>query len=167
MRRLAIAAGIAALLSAGCTAPTEIATLRGETGTPGDPLTVTRLRSEPYSFAYYSGMKDSARVVVRTPEEWAQVWSAVGGSQPLPQVDFGHEVVVAAALGTRNTGGYSIYVDGAYQREGYVEVLIHKVSPGSRCATTQALTQPVDLARIAVAGQPVQFSERGSVHDCG
>jgi len=172
MRRLAIAAGIAALLSAGCTAaPTEIATLRNETGAPGDPVTVTRLRSEPYSFAYYSGMKDPAQVVVRTQAEWAQVWSAVwGGSSPvppLPQVDFEREVVVAAALGTRATGGFSIFVDGAYQREGFVEVVIHKVSPGSRCATTQALTQPVDLARIAIAGQPVQFSERASVHDCG
>ncbi|MFL5539832.1 MAG: protease complex subunit PrcB family protein [Longimicrobiaceae bacterium] len=166
MRRFAIA-GIAALLSAGCSAPTEIATLRSDAGAPGDPLTVTRLRSEPYSFTYYSGMQDSSRVVVRSQAEWAQVWSAVGGSQPLPQVDFAHEIVVAAALGTRPTGGYSILVDGAYQREGYVEVLVHKVSPGARCGTTQALTQPVDLARIAAAGQPVQFRERSSVHDCG
>ena len=66
MRRLAFAAGIGALLSAGCSAPTEIATPRNDTGAPGDPLTVTRLRGEPYSFAYYSGMTDSVRAVMRS-----------------------------------------------------------------------------------------------------
>ena len=172
MRRLVIAlAGIAALLGAGCSGPTEIATVRRETGAPGDPLTLTRLRSEPYSFSYYSGMKDPAQVVVRTPAEWAQVWSAVwGGSSPvppLPQVDFERETVVAAALGMRATGGFSIYVESAHQRDGYVEVVVHKVSPGSQCVTTQAVTYPVDLARISTAGQPVQFRERSSVRDCG
>jgi PrcB C-terminal len=173
MHRLFSTVAVAALLSAACsTAPTEIATLRNETGTPeGDALPVTRLRAEPYSFAYYSGMMDSVRLAVRDAGQWQQVWSAIEhGSSPgtaAPQVDFTREMVLVAALGTRNSGGFSIYVDSAYQRSDHVEVVIRKVSPGKQCGVTGALTQPVDLARIPASTQPVRFRERSLVHDCG
>jgi hypothetical protein len=173
MHRLLSAVAAAALLGVACsTAPTEIATLRNETGaTEGDVLPVTRLHAEPYSFAYYSGMTDSVRLAVRDPGQWQQVWSAIEhGSSPAtaaPQVDFAREMVLVAALGTRNSGGFSIYVDSAYQRSDHVEVVVRKVSPGKQCGVTGALTQPVDLARIPATSLPVRFRERSVAHDCG
>jgi hypothetical protein len=83
-----------------------------------------------------------------------------------PQIDFGREMVAVAALGQRPSGGFSIYVDSAYQRVGYVQVVVRKVVPGGRCVVTGALTQPVDLAGISAVNQPVQFRERSSVDDC-
>jgi len=171
MRHPVFTAAVLALLSAGCAAPTEIATLRNESGTPGgEVLTVTRLRAEPYSFTYHGGMTDSARVTVRDAGDWRQLWNAVWAGTspvpPLPQVDFTSEMVVAAALGSRATGGFSIYVDSAYRHDDHVEVVIRKESPGAHCATTQAFTHPVDLARIPATGLPVTFRERGTVHDC-
>jgi hypothetical protein len=171
MLRLPSVAALVALL-AGCAAPTEIATLRSETGAPeGTVLPVTRLRAEPYSFAYYSGMTDSVRLAIRDVAEWRQAWTALerGSSpeRPLPEIDFTREMVTVAALGTRYSGGFSIYVDSAYQHADHVEVVIRKVSPGKQCVVTGALTQPVDIARLPATTLPVRFRERATVHDCG
>lgn len=172
MLRLLSAAALVALLGAGCAGPTEIATLRSETGTPEEnALPVVRLRAEPYSFAYYSGLTDSVRLTIRDVGEWQQVWTALGrGSSPespLPEIDFTREMVTVAALGTRYSGGFSIYVDSAYLRSDHVEVVIRKVSPGRQCGVTGALTQPVDIARLPASTLPVRFRERSTVHDCG
>ncbi|HEX8243327.1 MAG TPA: protease complex subunit PrcB family protein [Longimicrobium sp.] len=171
MRRLLFVVGAAAVLGYGCSAPTASSGPRDQrSAASATALPVNRLRAEPYSFAYYSGMADSARVTVRDAGAWRQAWSAVWrGSSPvpaLPQIDFGQEMVVVVALGTRNSGGYSILVDSAYQYGDRVEVVVRKESPGSRCFTTAALTQPVDIARIPASTLPVRFRERSFVHDC-
>lgn len=171
MRRLISA--FALLATAGCAAPTggaDAPPLSNETPAGGEPIPITRLRAEPYSFAYNSGLADSARLAVRSQAEWQQAWSALWRNAspvpPPPSMDFGREVVVVAALGQRNSGGYGIYVDSAYQRAGHVEVVVRKVSPGAGCVTTAALTEPVDVAVIPVTGQPLQFRERATVHAC-
>lgn len=171
MRRLISA--IALLAAAGCgqaTGATDAPPLSNETTGGAEPITITRLRAGPYAFAYNSGIADSARLTVRSQAEWLQAWSALWRNTspvpPPPPMNFGREVVVVAALGQRSSGGYSIYVDSAYQRAGHVEVVVRKVSPGAGCVTTAALTEPVDVAVIPVTGQPLQFRERATVHEC-
>ncbi|HET7464498.1 MAG TPA: protease complex subunit PrcB family protein [Longimicrobium sp.] len=136
----------------------------------GTLLPVTRLRAEPYSLTYNSGLTDSARVVVTDARQWAQVWSAIWRNhspEPArPEVDFTNEQLVVAALGERNSGGYGIIVESAAQHPDYVEVVVRTVSPGVRCGTTAALTQPVDVARIPAGTLPVRFRDRGSVNEC-
>lgn len=171
MRRLLRAVAIAAALGYGCSAPTG--TDAGPDGSKSGTRTVLpvdRLRAEPYPFAFYSGIEDSVRVAVRDAGGWQQAWSAVWrGSTPvppLPQVDFQQEMVVVAALGSRPSGGYSILVDSAYRHGDHIEVVVQKQSPGARCITTAALTQPVDVARIPASTLPVRFRERSHVDDC-
>lgn len=171
MRRLIPA--IALLATAACASPTggtDGPPLANQTPDGQGPITITRLRAEPYSFAYNSGLTASARLTVRSQAEWQEVWATLWRTtSPVPPpapMNFGREVVVVAALGQRNSGGYSIYVDSAYQRAGHVEVVIRKVSPGAKCATTAALTEPVDVAVIPVTGQPLEFREVATVHEC-
>lgn len=171
MRRLIPA--IALLVTAACASPTgrtDGPPLSNQTPEGQEPITITRLRAEPYSFAYNSGLTESARRTVRSQAEWQQAWSTLWRTtSPVPPpapMNFGREVVVVAALGQRNSGGYGIYVDSAYQRAGHVEVVIRKVSPGAGCVTTAALTEPVDVAVIPVTGQPLEFRERATVHEC-
>ena len=133
-------------------------------------LPLTRLRAEPYALTFSSGMTDSARIVVRDAETWRQVWSRIwrnhSPGHALPAIDFSREMVVVAALSGRPTGGYNILVESAYQRADHVEVVIRKTSPGRNCGTTQALTEPVDAARIPATTQPVRFRESHSFHQC-
>jgi hypothetical protein len=136
----------------------------------GDVIPVTRLRVEPYTFTYNSGLTDSARIVVQDANTWAATWTAIWSRhspQPaLPTIDFSQEMLVVAALGTRSSGGYGIFVDSAYQRADHIEVVIRKVSPGSRCIVTAALSAPVDVARLPRSSQPVRYRERSVVRNC-
>jgi hypothetical protein len=133
-------------------------------GQPGEPLSIVRLGTDAASFTYYSGLKETQRVIVRDRATWQAVWSSIWKMQspepPLPDIDFTREMVVVAALGERPTGGYGIFVDAASEGPSGVTVRVRSISPSGACMTTQALTQPVDIARMPRRSGPVAFEER-------
>lgn len=135
-----------------------------------EPLTLVRLRSEPYSFAFNSGLTEPQRLVIRDAAAWEQVWNAIyrhHSSPPArPAIDFQREMVIVAALGERPTGGFSILVETATETTAGVTIGIRSVSPGSRCAVTLAITQPVDIARVTRRNGIVTFAETTQVIDC-
>lgn len=136
---------------------------------PGASIPVVRLRSDPYPFAFYSGLDKPDRIVIRDPVTWQIVWKKVwfGDSEvpPAPAVDFSSEMIVVAALGARSTGGYGILIDGANEVvNGGINVAIRSFSP-LNCIVTEAFTQPVDIARLPIRGK-VEFTDRSEVHKC-
>jgi hypothetical protein len=138
----------------------------------GTSLPIVRLRSEPYSFTFYSGLDKRARLVVRDPVTWRAIWNQIYLRQspvpPLPQVDFSRDMIVVAALGTRSTGGYSILLVGASEAANNgVAVIVNSSSPGSKCIVTEAFTQPVDIARLPLRDGAVSFVDQSHVSDCG
>ena len=139
---------------------------------PGASLTIVRLRSEPYSFEFYSGLDKPARLVVRDPATWQAIWNQIYLRQtpvpPLPRIDFSHDMILVAALGSRSTGGFSILLGEASEaaNDG-VTVIVDSSSPGSNCIVTEAFTQPVDIARLPLRDGAVSFVERSHVSDCG
>lgn len=158
------------LLASRCSPALEPDASRSAGETAGTAIPIVRLRAEPYSFTSHSGMQDPAWVVVRSAGAWNQLWSQIwrghSPTPPLAAVDFSREMLVVAALGRRSSGGHSIFVDSAYQRSEHIEVVVRKVSPGSQCMVTGALTEPVDIARLPASTQPVRFRERSVVHNC-
>jgi hypothetical protein len=144
-------------------------TIDGPEG-PGMPVSVTRLRAEPYSFTDYSGLKAAERLVIRDEATWRATWAAIGRNStpvpPPPAIDFEREMLVVAALGERSTGGYNIIVESASATGEALTVRIHSTAPGSSCLTTQAQTQPVDIARLPRMQGPVTFVDEASVSDC-
>lgn len=178
MHRLALSAVAlaASLATSACCSSTSGSCTPSDAGVDGSKssaatvLPVTRLRAEPYPLTWNSGIAVSARQVVTDANTWGQVWGAIWQNhspQPaVPQIDFASERLVLAALGTRNSGGYSIVVDSAYQHADHVEVVVHTTSPGTTCVTTAAITQPVDVARIPASSLPVRYRERATVVVC-
>jgi hypothetical protein len=141
------------------------------TEAPGASLPIVRLRSEPYSFTFYSGLDRPARLVVRDAVTWRAVWNQIYLRQsplpPLPAVDFSRDMIVVVALGSRSTGGYSILVGGASEAANNgVAVTVDSSSPGSNCVVTEAFTQPVDIARVPLRDGTVRFVERSHVSNC-
>lgn len=134
------------------------------------PVTITRLRAEPYSFAYNSGYTNAARVVARDAEAWRLAWERIHArTSPVPDLpafDPAEEQMVVVALGQRNSGGYSILVDSARAAGGQVEVFVTSIAPGPACGTTAALSEPVDVARMPRSALPVVFRERAITSDC-
>ena len=139
---------------------------------PSGPLVpMTRLRAEPYSFTYYSGIKTFERLVVRDAAAWQTVWTQIhAGSTPVtppPTVDFSREMIVVAAMGEYSTGGYSILLERATEdRTGGIAISVLSTSPGSNCGVTLAFSAPVDIARLPLHAGPVRFFERSETTAC-
>ncbi len=133
-------------------------------------MPITRLSAEPSSFVYFSGLDDSLRLVIRDAETWQNTWERMHRSQrpqpPLPEVDFEHEMLIVAALGSRPSGGYSILVEAAHEHPSHLVATIRKTSPGIRCFVTGTATQPVDVACLARSEKPVHFREIHAVDEC-
>lgn len=93
-----------------------------------------------------SAILDRRRLVIRDAETWAAFWSDFVGLRepkpPAPDVDFGARMVIAATMGERSSGGYSIGVPEVAEMEGLLYALVREVAPGIECAVTTALTAP-------------------------
>jgi len=119
---------------------------------------------------YYSGLVNGTDLVIADSQSWATTWAqlirGVGPPPALPAVDFRTERVVLVALGQRSTGGYDIRIDSVVQFQRGSVTYVTATSPGNRCVTTQALTQPVDVMRVPQELEPMAFQRQAVVRDC-
>ena len=156
-------ASLLTVLALGCSSSLDAPTAH-------TPVTVTRLRSEALSFTYASQIRQPERLVIRDHtawlDAWASMWPAFAPIPAPPNVDFDSEMIVFVALGERPTGGYSILVDSAGANAQGVTVWIGTSAPGAHCVTTQAFTQPVDIARLPRLDATVHFVETSRIADC-
>ena len=117
-----------------------------------------------------SGLTEAERIVVRDSASWAALWPRIVGTHSPrprpPRVDFASEMVIVASMGVRSSGGYLVAIDSIVARDDTLRVLVREQSPGPRCGTTAALTEPVAIARIARSDLPVHFTTRNVVRDC-
>ncbi len=164
--------GVALVLGlAACRSPGDPAAHTSLTSSSAASLALTRLRSDSIAFAVYSGITSPTDLVVRDSAGWSTLWQLVHANQdpvpPLPAIDFTREMILAVGLGTRSTGGYNVLLTAASEDSAGVNVQVVETSPGADCITTQALSQPVDLARAPRRDAPVRFSINRQVRDCG
>jgi hypothetical protein len=135
------------------------------------PIPVARFRSDSSGFSAFSGLRDSVRLIIRDDVGWREVWRRIHSpfipAPPVPPIDFAREMIVLASLGTRPSSGYDIIIQTAQRDAAGIEVLLRRSNPGPGCAVAAVVTQPVDLARIAVSDLPVRFAERITTATCG
>lgn len=128
---------------------------------PTPNIPVTRLSDNTGSFAYTTGYTQATSLVIRNDADLASAWATIyrGNSEapPLPAVDFTKEMVVGVAAGTEPTGGYQVVITGAREVNGGVAVNATVTKPGPSCAVTDAVTEPVDLARMPATPGSVSF----------
>ncbi len=135
----------------------------------GQAVSIARF-GEGTPYTYYSGVRDSMRVVIRDSTDWRRYWAAINGPMrpppPLPEVDFARSVVVVAAMGQRSSGGYSITLDSAYRTRQALRIVVVRRLPGSGCVLTATRTAPVDVGRVEDVPDSVVFIERSEVEGC-
>ena len=136
----------------------------------GGRIAVTRLRTDPQSFMYFSQVRQPARLIVHDAAAWRGAWATLwpnGAPIPAPpEIDFTREMVVMAALGERPSSGYTILVDSATLSNKSLTIWIGTIRPGPHCGTATVLTQPVDVARLPRIDATVRFEEVPSIRDC-
>ncbi|MCC6348335.1 MAG: protease complex subunit PrcB family protein [Candidatus Eisenbacteria bacterium] len=146
----------------------------GDGTRPGAPILVTRITPDAPRATYHSALHEPLRTACFDEAGFAELWNrafADRGTVPAPPaVDFAREFVVVAALGERSSGGYAIEISGALLENGAVVVGVLSTSPGKNCPVTLALTQPLDIVRLARPNDgplPVRFEEKSVITSCG
>jgi hypothetical protein len=99
------------------------------------------------------------QLTVRTPADWAALWQPQASNHPLPDVDFGREMVVGVFLGTRNSAGYSVEIVGAEIQQGALIVRYRESTPPPGAITAQVITSPYHLVAVPQHDGVVRFEK--------
>lgn len=121
---------------------------------------------------YSSGISEPTRRLIDSSSEWETFWRRINETRrPPPEpptIDFDESVVVAAAMGGRPTGGYTIGIQAVARSGDTLYAEIRERSPGEGCGVTLATTQPVQAVRAPVSDVSVLVTvERDTTHHCG
>ena len=118
-----------------------------------------------------SAIRDRRRVVIRDESSWAAYWNDFHANiVPMPDppsVDFSTKMVVAAAMGTRPSGGYSVSVSAVYQQDGTLFFRIREASPAPTCLNAAVVTAPAVGVLADRWDGPVEFVEESATNSCG
>jgi hypothetical protein len=118
---------------------------------PRDGNTVTILRqasstTSPIMTRKFAALTDEAT--------WKALWSKDGA--PVA-VDFTKEMVLLAATGQHNTGGFNIAITEVRETDQRITAFVTETSPGVDMMTIDMLTQPYTVAVITKSEKPVYF----------
>jgi hypothetical protein len=153
-----------------------VAACGGKPGAPGltpsrAPIAHGQIIDGPGDQIINSGFDTPANLLITDAAHWQSVWEKLhAGQTPIPSppaVDFAQEAVVLVAIGQQPNGGHSVQIDSV-NRAGSDSILVratHRI-PGPGCSTTQALVEPVDLARIPRPSGPVGFVIQVATYSC-
>jgi hypothetical protein len=94
----------------------------------------------------HSGVKDQEYHDLHNVKDfqtwWNKAYSTYSEVPPLPKVDFTKNMVIAAFMGEKSHGGYSMRVEDIQQTPDAYNVNISISIPGQGCRTTQDTVQP-------------------------
>lgn len=77
----------------------------------------------------------------------------------LPDIDFSKEMVVVVGRGTQQSSSYGIFVDGACEVDGQVEVFVNNVDASCIPSIGPPMGAPADAVRLPRIDLPVVFRE--------
>ena len=107
-----------------------------------------------YVHTYLSGR--IGQYVIRDSETWKNIWLRVRDSE-IPIVDFEKKMVLAAFLGVRSTGGYSVKIEGIGKRKNKIVVAVREAKPPKNAMVIQAITSPYHIKVVDRSALPVEF----------
>lgn len=136
-----------------------------------DGVELRRFHERTQQYLQLAGdLREPVNLVVREPEQWTGMWRRITVNQgelpPPPEVDFGREMLLIAAMGTQPSGGYRIRIERVLDNGDALEAHVVRISPGPGCGAIAALTHPVDIVRVGASPRPVHWLVRDEVSDC-
>ncbi len=158
----AIVVGLAALGAWACSSDVS--------GPPPEAVLLPATEVDTLARMQYSGAGERVRVIFTDQETFAAYWDLVHSnlhpSPAAPTLDFETSMVIAAAMGSRATGGYTIAIEAVHRSGDDLYVSVTETSPGRNCMLTQAFTAPVMMVRVPRVKRAVHFLEETRVRDC-
>jgi len=133
----------------------------------------SNLKSIPFESLdkqYFSGQDQKTNLQITNQQDWQTLWQTINSFQsPMPQlphVDFSKEMVIAAFAGQFPNGGHSIEITQLKANDQIIQVSILTTSPGRKCGTTTAITQPYHLIKTALSQKKIEYLETTTVDNC-
>ena len=123
-------------------------------------LAVAQEKGEPVPFTVLSkgttnGFADPVEKVIPSKKEWTAAWPR----HPVPEIDFGKDVVLVVAFGTKPSSGYSIEITRVEKSAGEIRVVVRRTVPPKGSAQLTVITYPFVVARMAKPDCKVVFVE--------
>ena len=111
----------------------------------------------------FSGVKEARHEVIRDADVWEKFWKqhSVAGSsaEKIPAVDFAREMVIAATMGAKRTGGYTIEIVRVEPAGKSLQIFVKQTSPPPGALTIQALTAPFHFVAVPKSDLKPEFVE--------
>jgi hypothetical protein len=104
--------------------------------------------------------------VIRDRLQFSDFWKRAAifaipgvGFPPMPEIDFSKEMLVAVVMGNKPTPGYWMFIDGACERDGRLEVFVTSVDPTACPAQVEGRSAAADVVVLPRTDLPVVFRE--------
>ena len=114
----------------------------------------------------HSGFTERKNYHYSDEAEFEKVWSQAHPDDPMPDVDFETEAVIALFSGERPSGGHSIRVERVVDSEDTETVYIVRSEPAPDCAVTLAITTPFAFVKVPMTDRILKSVERVEVVAC-
>ncbi|HTG94293.1 MAG TPA: protease complex subunit PrcB family protein [Pyrinomonadaceae bacterium] len=129
------------------------------------PLRFGGTREPPRPWVHSFPSDKPLRLVIHSRDEFSDFWKRLtapvppgGWVPPLPEIDFSKDMIVVSAMGSRPSSGYLIFIDGACEVDGQVEVFVSSVEDGCG-AELGIVTYPADAVRLPRSDLPIVFRD--------
>ncbi len=121
-----------------------------------------RIEVVPLFHAETSGYRQEGHQVIADVEAWRQFWSLHTANrlppEPLPEVDFAHQVVLVASRGEKPTSGYDVGIVSVDPTPDQgLKVRIRHGSPAPEAILAHAITAPITAVKVTRPRGRVEF----------
>jgi hypothetical protein len=110
------------------------------------------------------------RTVIGDAATWTGFWASLkpdpNANGAPPAVDFGRDMVIAAAMPVQPSGGFRIAIESVTELSDRLEVQVAEYSPARDCALPGVITRPFDVVQLPRRDKRVTFVERAVVTSC-
>ncbi len=108
--------------------------------------------------------------VIRDPASldalWRQHTTVMSPPPPLPHIDFERDMVIAAFLGQKASGGVELQISKLDNVGGALTAHLSLTNPGKDCIVTQAFSQPYHIVVTPRHEQVIRFQVNTLTTDC-
>jgi VWFA-related protein len=126
---------------------------------PPEETASTAPQMVPVAHGPLSNRAEAGEVVMRSKEEWEDLWRSLPTRQNAPSVAFDETMMVGVFVGNRPTAGYRIEVAGVRVDGDTLVVSWREVSPGPEAVVNQTVTTPFAVAAVTRHDGPVRFEK--------
>ena len=110
-------------------------------------------------------------LIINNREELIAAWSIFfvkyDRKPPIPNIDFENKTLIAAFLGERNSGGYSIKIKSILETKKLITIITEENRPGKTCLSSAVMIYPFQLIEMPKTEKEILFSKTVKTNECG